>query len=124
MLAMLMTAPMIVAQWINFQYFASTVDPSHYGSGNKLLHNIVGGRIGVFEGNGGDLRVGLPLQSVHNGLRWMHDPVRMHVVVDAPAAMIDSVLTAHPQVRQLVENRWLWLSRFDDLSPMLGHPTA
>jgi uncharacterized protein len=123
-LAMLMTAPMIVAQWINFQYFASTVDPSHYGSGNKLLHNIVGGRIGVFEGNGGDLRVGLPLQSVHNGQRWMHDPVRMHVVVDAPAAMIDSVLTAHPQVRQLVENRWLWLSRFDDLSPMLEHPTA
>lgn len=114
-LAMLMTAPMIVAQWINFQYFASTVDPHNYGSGNKLLHNIIGGHIGVFEGNGGDLRLGLPLQSVHNGERWMHDPIRMHVVIDAPAAMINSVLTAHPHVRQLVENRWLWLSRFDDL---------
>lgn len=123
-LAMLMTAPMIVAQWINFQYFTSTVDPSHYGGGNKLLHNIVGGRIGVFEGNGGDLRIGLPLQSVHNGQRWMHDPIRMHVVVDAPVTMIDSVLAAHPHVRQLVENRWLWLLRFDDLSHMLMHPRA
>jgi uncharacterized protein YbcC (UPF0753/DUF2309 family) len=100
------------------------VDPRHYGSGNKLLHNIVGGRIGVFEGNGGDLRVGLPLQSVHNGQRWMHDPIRMHVVVDAPATMIDSVLAAHPKVRQLVQNRWLWLSRFDDLSSMLRYPAA
>jgi len=113
-LAMLMTAPMIVAQWINFQYLASTVDPVHYGSGNKLLHNVVGGHIGVFEGNGGDLRIGLPLQSVHNGQRWMHEPLRMHVVVDAPQALIDRVLAAHPNVRQLVENRWLWLSRFDD----------
>lgn len=113
-LAMLMSAPMIVAQWINFQYFASTVDPDHYGGGNKLLHNVVGGHIGVFEGNGGDLRAGLPLQSVHNGQRWMHEPIRMHVIVDAPQAMIDDVLAAHPPVRQLVENRWIWLSRFDE----------
>lgn len=113
-LAMLMTAPMIVAQWINFQYFASTVDPEHYGGGNKLLHNVVGGHIGVFEGNGGDLRAGLPLQSIHNGQRWMHEPVRMHVIVDAPQAMIDDVLADHTPVRQLVENRWLWLSRLDE----------
>ncbi|MBV6273405.1 DUF2309 domain-containing protein [Alcaligenaceae bacterium CGII-47] len=116
-LAMLMGAPMIVAQWINFQYFASTVDPHHYGSGNKLLHNVIGGHIGVFEGNGGDLRIGLPLQSVHNGQRWMHEPLRMLVVIDAPAALIDSVLAANPQVRQLIENRWLWLLRFDDFLP-------
>ena len=38
-----MTAPMIVAHWINLQYFASTVDPDGFGSGNKLLHNVACG---------------------------------------------------------------------------------
>ena len=56
-LELLMTAPMLVTHWINWQYHASTCDPQHLGSGNKLLHNVVGGDIGVFEGNGGDLRI-------------------------------------------------------------------
>jgi len=42
-LELLMTAPMVVAHWINWQYHASTVDPLHLGSGNKVLHNVVGG---------------------------------------------------------------------------------
>ena len=53
------------------------VDNRLYGSGNKLLHNVVGGNIGVFEGNGGDLRIGLPLQSLHDGKRWRHTPLRL-----------------------------------------------
>ncbi len=53
-LELIMTAPMVVAHWINLQYFTSTTDNTRFGSGNKLLHNVVGGHIGVFEGNGGD----------------------------------------------------------------------
>ncbi|MEV8761023.1 putative inorganic carbon transporter subunit DabA, partial [Klebsiella pneumoniae] len=49
-LELLMTAPMLVTHWINWQYHASTSDPQRLGSGNKLLHNVVGGTIGVFEG--------------------------------------------------------------------------
>ena len=56
---LLLTAPVVVANWINLQYYASTVEPDQYGSGNKLLHNVVGGDLGVFEGNRGDLRIGL-----------------------------------------------------------------
>ena len=52
-LTLIMTAPMVVTNWINLQYHASTVDNRRYGSGNKLLHNVVGGRLGVFEGNRG-----------------------------------------------------------------------
>jgi uncharacterized protein YbcC (UPF0753/DUF2309 family) len=63
LLTQLMTAPMLVAHWINWQYHASVCEPERLGSGNKLLHNVVGGRIGVFEGNGGDLRIGLARQS-------------------------------------------------------------
>ena len=55
---------MLVMHWINWQYHASTCDPVRLGSGNKVLHNVVGGDLGVFEGNGGDLRIGLSRQSL------------------------------------------------------------
>jgi uncharacterized protein YbcC (UPF0753/DUF2309 family) len=113
LLELLMTAPMLVTHWINWQYHASTCAPAHFGSGNKLLHNVVGGRIGVFEGNGGDLRIGLSRQSLHDGERWVHEPVRLTVAIDAPAAAIERVLGKHAVVRQLVDNGWLHLWRFD-----------
>jgi uncharacterized protein YbcC (UPF0753/DUF2309 family) len=106
-LEQIMTAPMIVAHWINFQYYASTVANSRYGSGNKVLHNVVGGHLGVFEGNGGDLRIGLPLQSVHDGTRWVHTPLRLSVFIEAPREAIEAVLRKHALVRQLVDNEWL-----------------
>ncbi|MDW6091186.1 DUF2309 domain-containing protein [Vibrio rhizosphaerae] len=112
-LAHIMTAPMIVTNWINMQYYASTVDHHRYGSGNKTLHNVVGGRLGVFEGNGGDLRIGLSRQSLHDGQQWRHEPLRLTVVIDAPEAAIESVLNRHPMVKQLVDNQWLYLARFD-----------
>lgn len=112
-LELLMTAPMLVTHWINWQYHASTCDPQHLGSGNKVLHNVVGGQIGVFEGNGGDLRIGLSRQSLHDGLRWVHEPLRLTVIIDAPAEAIEHVIERHLVVRQLLENGWLHLWRFD-----------
>ncbi|WP_237113757.1 putative inorganic carbon transporter subunit DabA [Pseudoalteromonas rubra] len=41
-------------------------------SGLRRKHNAVGGNIGIFEGDGGDLRTGLAMQSLHNGHDWMH----------------------------------------------------
>ncbi|MFB2762409.1 YbcC family protein [Marinobacter shengliensis] len=113
-LSSLMSAPMVVANWINLQYFGSVTQPSRYGAGNKLLHSVVGGNIGVLEGNGTDLRIGLPWQSVHDGERLRHEPMRLTVVIDAPAERIEQVLQAQDDVRALVENRWLWLWRMDD----------
>ena len=112
-LELIMTAPMVVAHWINMQYHASMVDPDLYGSGNKVLHNVVGGHIGVFEGNSGDLRIGLPLQSLHDGRRWMHEPLRLSVYIEAPRVMIDAVIERHAVVRQLVDNGWLHLFRIE-----------
>ncbi|RLQ21120.1 DUF2309 family protein [Seongchinamella sediminis] len=113
LLEQIMTAPMIVTHWINMQYLASSADNRRFGSGNKTLHNVVGGRLGVFEGNGGDLRIGLPLQSVHDGERWRHRPLRLSVVIRAPRESIEAVLAKHPTVRQLVENQWLYLLRWE-----------
>ena len=109
-----MTAPMIVAHWINLQYYASTVDNHRYGSGNKTLHNVVGGHLGVFEGNGGDLRIGLAWQSVHDGHDWQHEPLRLTVVIDAPRATLSRIIQQQEKVRQLLDNQWLYLLRLDD----------
>ncbi|HYW49940.1 MAG TPA: DUF2309 domain-containing protein [Gemmatimonadaceae bacterium] len=112
-LELILTAPMVVTHWINMQYHASTVDPLRYGSGNKVLHNVVGGNIGVMEGAGGDLRTGLALQSVHDGTRWMHEPLRLSVFVEAPAEAIDAIIARHVTVREIVEHEWLFLHCID-----------
>jgi uncharacterized protein YbcC (UPF0753/DUF2309 family) len=109
----IMTGPMVVAHWINFQYYASTVDNAHYGCGDKVLHNIVGGHLGVLEGNGGDLRIGLSLQSLHDGERWVHAPLRLAVFIEASRPAIDGVLAKHPKVKSLVDNEWLHLFQLD-----------
>jgi uncharacterized protein YbcC (UPF0753/DUF2309 family) len=113
-LELIMTAPMVVANWINLQYYGSVVDNKRFGSGNKVLHNVVGGAIGVLDGNGGDLRVGLPMQSLHDGKRWVHEPLRLSVFIEAPEAAIDDIITRHELVRQLVENGWLHLFRIGE----------
>ncbi len=94
-LELIMTAPMVVANWINMQYHGSVVDNRRFGSGNKVLHNVVGGAIGVLEGNGGDLRVGLPLQSLHDGKHWVHEPLRLSGFIEAPQAAMDDIIARH-----------------------------
>ncbi len=53
---------MVVASWINLQYYGSTVDNNLFGSGNKVINNVVG-TFGVWQGNSGDLQTGLPAVS-------------------------------------------------------------
>ncbi|WP_210526617.1 YbcC family protein [Rubellimicrobium arenae] len=107
-LELILTAPVVVASWIALQYHGSAVAPEVFGAGNKLLHNVTGG-LGVVEGNGGLLRVGLPWQSVHDGDRLRHEPGRLVVVLEAPPEAISAVLERHPDVRALFDNAWLSL---------------
>ncbi|HEX7380678.1 MAG TPA: putative inorganic carbon transporter subunit DabA, partial [Nevskiaceae bacterium] len=109
----LMMGPMLVCHWLSWQYHASTCDPLHYGAGNKVLHNVVGGHLGVFEGNGGDLRIGLPKQSLHNDAGWYHEPVRLTVIIDAPAASIANAVVRNPILGQILDNGWMLLWRYE-----------
>lgn len=68
------------------------------------------GSLGVLEGNGGDLRTGLPLQSVHDGERLMHEPLRLFVSIEAPTDAIDRIIEDNQTVRDLLENQWLHLA--------------
>ncbi len=107
-LTLILCAPVVVASWINLQYYASRIDPERYGAGNKVLHNVSGG-LGVFEGNGGDLKVGLPLQSIHDGEKFTHEARRLTVFIEAARQNIEAVLSANPGVRQLFDHGWLHL---------------
>ena len=111
-LELIMTAPMVVTNWINMQYYASTVDNKTYGSGNKTLHNVTAG-VGVLEGYSGDLRVGLPLQSVHDGENYQHEPVKLNVIIEAPTDAMNAILKKHENVRNLCDNGWLHLLAMD-----------
>ncbi len=112
-LELIMTAPLVVASWINLQYYGSTVDNRAFGSGDKTLHNVVGG-LGVLEGNAGDLRGGLPLQSVHDGVKPFHEPLRLAALIEAPIDAIEGVLEKHAGVRDLFDNDWLRLIAIGD----------
>ena len=116
-LELILTAPVVVASWISLQYYGSTVAPNIFGGGNKLLHNVVGG-IGVVEGNGGVMRAGLPWQSVHDGARHVHEPLRLSVCIEAPREAMGEILNRHPDGRALFDNRWLHLFALDDAGRM------
>ncbi len=123
-LELILTAPMIVAHWINMQYYASVVDNRRWGSGSKPTHNVVG-RFGLLAGGGGDLLTGLPLQSLHDGVTWQHQPLRLQAVVAAPRTAIQRIVNQHDLVRNLLAHGWLYMvaveeGRFYRLTRRLG----
>ena len=107
-----MTGPMVVTNWINIQYYASTVAPQIYGSGNKTIQNLTCEN-GLIEGSSGDLKTGLALQSLHDGNRWVHTPARLSVYIAAETDAIETVIAKHPDVAQLVDNCWLHILQID-----------
>jgi uncharacterized protein YbcC (UPF0753/DUF2309 family) len=112
-LGLIVSAPLVVASWINLQYFGSTVDPERFGAGTKPLHNRIGAT-GVLLGNGGDLRIGLAQQSVvaPDG-SWYHEPLRLQVIIEAPTSHIDDVLARHTAPALLVRHGWVRLFALD-----------
>lgn len=107
----ILAGPLVVAHWINMQYYASRLDPQRWGSGDKVLHNVVAGHLGVFEGSGGDLRIGLPLQSMHDGQQWRHQPLRLSVWVEAPEEHLQRAVSRNATVQSLVQGGWIHLLR-------------
>ncbi|UCE63253.1 MAG: DUF2309 domain-containing protein, partial [Nitrospirota bacterium] len=104
----IMTAPMVVAEWINLQYYFSAVDPWVYGSGSKVLHNVVSG-IGVMAGSQSDFLSGLPIQAVRDGKRLYHEPLRLTVIIQAPTSRISEIIQRHTILQYFVNNQWIHL---------------
>jgi uncharacterized protein YbcC (UPF0753/DUF2309 family) len=104
---------MVVTQWINNHYYFSTVDNNTFGSGSKITHNVVG-RFGVVQGNGGDLKTGLPLQSVNQTDQVnYHQPQRLSVFVNAPKTQLSELISANAKIKELIDNQWIHLLVID-----------
>ncbi|NNM67899.1 MAG: DUF2309 family protein [Spirochaetales bacterium] len=112
-LELILTAPVVVASWINLQYWGSAVTPRLYGAGNKTLHSRIA-QVGVLEGNDYDLKTGLAEQSVGYASTLYHEPARLHVLVTAPLERIDAILKKHTAVAELFDQGWLLLAARDD----------
>jgi uncharacterized protein YbcC (UPF0753/DUF2309 family) len=109
----IMQGPMVVTQWINNHYYFSTIDNNLYGGGSKITHNITG-KFGVVQGNGGDLKMGLPLQSLYGSDEDMyHQPLRLSVMIQAPIQRISEILARNAQLKRLLDNEWIYLMVMD-----------
>ncbi len=112
-LEVILTAPLVVAQWINSQYFFSTVDNVAFGSGSKITHNVAG-KFGIMQGNGSDLMHGLPLQSVMKSDQELyHQPLRLAAFVVAPRARVQALIDKHAILQQMFFNKWVVMQVFD-----------
>jgi uncharacterized protein YbcC (UPF0753/DUF2309 family) len=96
-----------VCAGISLEYYFSFTDPTGYGCGTKLPHNITS-LLGVMDGAASDLRSGLPWQMVE-----VHEPVRcLFVIETTPAAML-RILDRNPPLAQLCRNEWVQLATID-----------
>jgi uncharacterized protein YbcC (UPF0753/DUF2309 family) len=113
-LARVLSAVVPVVAGISLEYYFSYVDPTGYGCGTKLPHNVTS-LLGVMDGAQSDLRTGLPWQMVE-----IHEPARLAIVVEASAERVSRVLKDNPNLEQLVRNRWIWIACVDPDSGRLS----
>ncbi len=108
----ILTGPLVVGQWINAEHFFSALDGIRFGGGNKIYHNVTG-QFGVMWGNESDLLPGLPQQTIRDGERLFHEPVRLSVLVEASRETLKRIIENNPVLRKLVRNEWVRLVAAD-----------
>nr|WP_288935198.1 DUF2309 domain-containing protein [uncultured Allomuricauda sp.] len=111
----IMQGPMVVTQWINNHYYFSTVDNDKFGGGTKVTHNITG-KFGVVQGNGGDLKTGLPWESLYTSKDTpYHPPLRLSVIIQAPLDQVKTIIAKNESLKALADNEWVYLIVMDPL---------
>ena len=109
----IMQGPLVVVQWISNHYYFSTVANNTLGGGSKITLNITG-KHGAIQGNGSDLKMGLPLQSVMaTDDSAYHKPIRLTTIIQAPSRFVEQILLADEKLKALLDNGWIHLMIMD-----------
>ncbi len=117
----IMQGPMVVTQWINNHYYFATVDNEKFGGGTKTTHNITG-KFGVVQGNGGDLKMGLPWESLFQGESYPHHkPLRLSVVIQAPLDRVTFILFKNDHLKSLLDHGWINMIVMDAENGMVSY---
>ncbi|MEX0701761.1 MAG: DUF2309 domain-containing protein [Planctomycetales bacterium] len=93
-----------VCAGISLEYYFSFVDPTGWGCGTKLPHNI-SALLGVMDGAASDLRTGLPWQMVE-----VHEPVRLLMIVETIAEAMSGLMDRQPGIGGLCRHGWIQLA--------------
>ncbi|HJZ60393.1 MAG TPA: DUF2309 domain-containing protein [Gemmataceae bacterium] len=99
---------------ISLEYYFCRVDPTGYGCGTKLPHNITS-LLGVMDGAASDLRTGLPWQMVE-----IHEPVRLLIVCETTPEVMMRILERNPMMMQMTVNGWVQLAVLDPSSQAIS----
>ena len=113
----LLGAVVPVVAGISLEYFFGYVDPTGFGCGTKLPHNITG-FLGVMDGAQSDLRTGLPWQMLE-----IHEPVRLTLVVECPTERLERLIAAREELSRLVRHGWIVVAALDPTSGELRELT-
>jgi len=105
LLTRIFDGPLIVGEWINLTHYFSTVDNNIYGAGSKVYHNIVS-KVGVYNGNYSDLKIGLPTQSVITEGEAYHEPVRLLTFMEAPLEKVGKAVE-NSVAQPFILNEWI-----------------
>jgi uncharacterized protein YbcC (UPF0753/DUF2309 family) len=102
-----------VCAGINLEYYFSYTDPTGWGCGTKLPHNITS-LLGVMDGAASDLRTGLPWQMVE-----VHEPVRLLFVIETTPQAMQEIMDRNEGIGRLCRNGWVQLATLDPDSPQM-----
>ena len=102
-----------VVAGISLEYYFAYVDPTGYGCGTKLPHNIAA-LLGVMDGHTSDLRSGLPRQMIE-----IHEPVRLSILVETSTETLRVLIQADPSLQRLVANRWIVIAALEPGSSVI-----
>lgn len=96
---------LVVGEWINLEHYFSTVDNAIYGAGSKVYHNVVS-KVGFYNGNYSDLKIGLPTQSVLLEGKAYYEPLRLLTYIQAPLEKVAKALE-NSDSKEFILNEWI-----------------